>query len=73
LNLEYCELLHQIKLFLQVPGEAESSEVGMASKTTIESVKATERIMEAIEVCSTYITRFFANVLFYYKSRLGNF
>nr|CAB3226290.1 WD repeat-containing protein 3 [Phallusia mammillata] len=34
----------------QIPGEAANDEVGMASKTTIESVKGAERIMEAIEL-----------------------
>ncbi|XP_076820356.1 WD repeat-containing protein 3-like [Clavelina lepadiformis] len=33
-----------------IAGEVESSEVGMATKTTAESIKATERIMEAIEL-----------------------
>lgn len=40
----------KITFYSQIPGEAADEEVGMASKTTIESVKGAERIIEAIEV-----------------------
>ena len=36
--------------FCQIPGEAASTETGMAGKKTIETVKAAERIMEALEL-----------------------